>query len=188
MIVETGRFGQLNVDENEIINMPNGVLGFPELRRYVLVDPADDALILWLQSLDRSEIAFPAIEPKIFKSDYVVKLSAADQRELGLERINKNAGVLSLLTIPQEIMHMSANIKAPLVINLENNFAKQVVLQENEYSVNHPMFKELKAHVITIQSQASRSETTENEKQQKPLAFPLSNLTPFDGLRSLTLS
>ena len=82
MIIKTGRFGQLGVEEDEIISMPQGILGFPEYKRFCLVDPGDDTLILWLQSLENPEIAFPILEPKIFKPDYAARLSAVELREL----------------------------------------------------------------------------------------------------------
>lgn len=152
MIVKTGRFGQLNVSEEEIIQVPNGLLGFPDDKRYCLVDPADETLILWLQSLDHSEVCFPVLEPKVFKPDYSVRLSAAELRELKLENINQSA-VFSVLTIPEDATQMSSNLKAPIVINLKEQLGRQVVLQENEYGIKHIMFRELKAHLATIESQ-----------------------------------
>ncbi len=152
MIVKTGRFGQLSVSKNEIIQIPQGVLGFSEYKNFCLLDSGDETLILWLQSLENPELAFPLLEPKIFKSDYSVKLSAAELRELKLENVNQSA-VLSILTIPDDPTRMTANLKAPLVINLKLQIAKQVVLQENEYPIKQEMFKELKMHLITIRSQ-----------------------------------
>ena len=151
MVIKTGRFGELTISDAEVIQIPNGILGFPELHRYCLVDPSDDTLILWLQSVERPEVAFPLLEPKIFKPDYSARLSAAELRELNLGNINQSA-VFSILTIPTDISQMTANTKAPLVINLKDSIGRQVVLQENEYSIKQPVFKELKAHLITIQS------------------------------------
>lgn len=152
MILKTGRFGELNIAAEEMISIPAGMLGFPELKKFVLVDPGDDVLILWLQSVDNPEIAFPILEPKIFKPDYTVRLSAQELRELKLDNVNQSA-VFTVLTIADDITQMTANLKAPLVINLREKVARQVVLQENEYNVKHPMFRELRAHLMTISSQ-----------------------------------
>jgi flagellar assembly factor FliW len=154
VIVKTGRFGQLTIDDQDVITIPTGVLGFPEYTKFCLVDAADDTLILWLQSLDNPEIAFAVLEPKVFRTEYAVRLSGAELRELKLENVNQSA-VFSILTIPSDVTQMTANLKAPIVINLRERIAKQVVLQENEYSIKHLMFKELRSHLITIQSQAS---------------------------------
>ena len=74
MIIKTGRFGSLEVGEQEIIRMPSGILGFPECKNFCLVDPGDDTLILWLQSIENPDLAMPVLEPKIFKTDYTVCL------------------------------------------------------------------------------------------------------------------
>ena len=157
MIVETGRFGQLTVGNDEQILIPQGIMGFPEYTRFCLVDPGDETLILWLQSLENPEIVFPVLEPKIFRESYNVRLSAAELRELKLDNVNQSA-VFTILTIPDDVAQMSANIKAPLVINLKDQLGRQVVLQENEYSIKHLMFKELRTHLITLSSQQRKAE------------------------------
>ena len=182
MIVKTGRFGQLTVGDDEKIRIPQGVLGFPEFTEFCLVDPADDTLILWLQSTQNADIAFPLLEPKIFKPDYSARLSAAELRELKLENINQSA-VFNILTISDDIIQMTANLKAPLVINLKEQLAKQVVLQENEYGIKHPMFKELRAHLITIKSQ--RSERSENEGAPTGSAISIRDIPPSLTVRAL---
>lgn len=159
MIVKTGRFGSIEVTEDEIIHLSQGLLGFPEFTKFCLVDPGDDVLILWLQSLENPEISFPILEPKIFKLDYTVRLSAQELRELKLENINHSA-VFSVLTITDDVAQMTANLKAPIVINLRERIAKQVVLQENEFSIKHPMFKELRTHLVTLQSQRTANAST----------------------------
>lgn len=179
MIVETGRFGQLTVGNDEIVNIPQGILGFPHLTKYCLVDPGDETLILWLQSLEESAIAFPLLEPKIFKPEYTVRLSGSELRELKLENINQSA-VFSILTIPEDIAQMTANLKAPLVINLREQIAKQVVLQENEFSIKHLMFKELRQHLVTIQSQ------TRVREEAHPIGpVSIRNIPPSMAVKSL---
>ncbi|MEK7400697.1 MAG: flagellar assembly protein FliW [Candidatus Poribacteria bacterium] len=170
MIIETGRFGQLNVNEDEIIQIPQGILGFPDKIRYCLVDPGDETLILWLQSLDDPEIAFPMLEPKIFKPDYAARLSAAELRELKLDSINQSA-VFNILTIPEDITQMTANLKAPVVVNLKEQLAKQVVLQENEYSIKYMIFKELREHLITINSHKKAEAQATGKPPQTPVSL-----------------
>ncbi len=186
MIVKTGRFGQLNVSEEEIIKIPLGILGFPELTDFCLVDPGDDTLILWLQSLQDAEIAFPLLEPKIFKPDYAARLSAAELRELKLTNINQSA-VFSILTIPSEVTEMTANLKAPLVINLREQIARQVVLQENEYSIKHLMFKDLRQHLITIEAQRRNSSVLESDESAAVQVTPIAikNIPPSLTVKSL---
>ncbi len=173
MVVQTGRFGQIEVSSDEIIQIPSGILGFPDDRDFCLVDSADDTLILWLQSLNNPLLAFPLLEPKIFKPEYIVRLSAAELRELRLQSI-KDASVFTILTLPQNLTEMTANMKAPLVINTKQKIAKQVVLQENDQPIKLPMFKELRAHLMSIRANTSATDKPAQKGVMAVDSLPLS--------------
>lgn len=186
MIVKTGRFGQLTIGDEEIIQIPLGVLGFPDFTKFCLVDPGDDTLILWLQSLQDPQVAFPLLEPKIFLNEYTARLSASELRELKLDNVSQSA-VFSILTIPEDIAQMTANLKAPLVINLKAQIAKQVVLQENEYSIKHLMFNQLRAHLLTISSQKKHSSDVAGTPVEAGSILPVAikNLPPSLTVKAL---
>lgn len=185
MIIKTGRFGPITVGDDEVILIPQGILGFPEYKKYCLVDSGDETLILWLQSLENPDIAFALLEPKIFKPDYTARLSAAELRELKLENINQSA-VFGILTIPEDITQMTANLKAPLVINLKEQLAKQVVLQENEYNIKHEMFKELRTHLVTLRSQRQAAQMQRAEERQNTVVS-IKNIPPSLTAKSLVI-
>lgn len=155
MKVNTTRFGELTVNNEDIINFSEGLLGFENLSKFFVVDPGDNTLILWLQSIEDASIAFPIIEPKIFKPDYVAKLLPADMASIKLETIS-DAKIYSILTIPSDITTMSANLKAPIVINNVKKIAKQIVLQDNKLSVKYEMYKELKSYIVSYSSDDSK--------------------------------
>lgn len=183
--VETTRFGRLTTSPEEIVSFPEGILGFPELVHYCLVDPGDDTLILWLQSLENPSVAFPVLEPKIFKSDYVVKLSAQELKQLKLENINQSI-VFSILTIPKDVSQMTANLKAPIVVNLKEQLGRQVVLQENEYSIKHLMFRELRAQLATIEAtQSAQRNNAQTARTAVSLPINLRSMVPSAQVRSL---
>ena len=155
MKVNTTRFGELQVNNEDIINFSEGLLGFEKLSQFFVVDPGDSTLILWLQSIEDASIAFPIIEPKIFKPDYVAKLLPADMNSVKIENVNE-ARIYSILTIPSDITTMSANLKAPVVINNEKKIAKQIVLQDNKLTVKFEMYKELKSYIVAYSSDDSK--------------------------------
>lgn len=176
--VNTTRFGELKVNQEDIIDFPEGLLGFENLSKFFVVDPGDSTLILWLQSVDDAKVAFPIIEPKIFKPDYVAKLLPADMSSVKLENIS-DARIYSILTIPSDITTMSANLKAPIVINNEKKVARQIVLQDNKLSVKFEMYKDLKSYIVAFASndstrttvkEATTSETVEviNTSKEAP--------------------
>lgn len=153
MKVNTSRFGTIEVADSDIMEFTDGLLGFENLKKFFIVDPADETLILWLQSMDSPDVAFPILEPKLFKSDYKVRLSANELRTLKIDSTkNKDTLVYCILTIPADVSMMTANLKAPVVINTASRLARQVVLQENEYSVKYSMYKELLAVMMSAGS------------------------------------
>jgi flagellar assembly factor FliW len=153
--VNTTRFGELQVNKEDVISLPEGLLGFENLKKFFVVDPGDSTLILWLQSIEDEKIAFPIIEPKIFKPDYVAKLLPADMNSVELESLAQ-AKIYSILTIPADITQMSANLKAPIVINNEKKVAKQIVLQDSKLSVRYEMYKDLKSFIVSYASDDSK--------------------------------
>ncbi len=168
MKVSTVRFGNLEVNENDVITFSDGLLGFEALKRFCIVDPADDTLIMWLQSMESPEVAFPILEPKIFKADYKVRLSASELRLLRLDGMaSSSVLVYSILTIPEDVTTMTANLKAPIVINAADQRGRQVVLQENDYTVRYPIYKELLSVVIS-------SGSAKSDRSEEGTAVPLS--------------
>lgn len=153
--IKTTRFGELEVNPNDIITFSEGLLGFENLKKYFVVDPGDSTLILWLQSTEDEKVAFPVIEPKIFKPDYIAKLLPADLNGLDLETL-QTAKLYSILTIPANVTEMSANLKAPIVINSAKKVAKQIVLQDSKLSVKHEMYKQLKTYIVNFSSDDSK--------------------------------
>ena len=162
--VNTTRFGELTVNTDDIISFKEGLLGFENLNKFFVVDPGDSTLILWLQSIEDASIAFPIIEPKIFKPDYIAKLLPADMSSIELETMS-SARIYSILTIPSDITAMSANLKAPIVINNDKRIAKQIVLQENKLSVRYEMYKELKSYIVAYASDDTKRTTVQTPTQ-----------------------
>jgi flagellar assembly factor FliW len=158
--VKTTRFGELEVNPSDIITFAEGLFGFENLKKYFVVDPGDSTLILWLQSTEDDKVAFPIIEPKIFKPDYIAKLLPADLNGLELESL-QSAKLYSILTIPGNVTEMSANLKAPIVINSAKKIGKQIVLQDSKLSVKHEMYKELKTYILNFSSDDARRTTYE---------------------------
>lgn len=154
MKITTTRFGELEVDKKDIIEFTEGLLGFENLKKFFIVDPGDQTLILWLQSTDDAATAFPIIEPKIFQPNYMVKLLPVELNSLALENL-QNASVYTVLTIPQNVTEMSANLKAPVIINNKTKMARQIVLQDSKLEVRFKMYMDLKKYIINYSSNVS---------------------------------
>ena len=154
MKIKTTRFGELEVDKKDIIEFTEGLLGFENQKKFFIVDPGDQTLILWLQSTDDAGTAFPIIEPKIFQPSYMVKLLPVELNSLALENL-QNASVYTVLTIPQNVTEMSANLKAPIIINNKTKMARQIVLQDSKLEVRFKMYMDLKKYIVNYSTNAS---------------------------------
>ena len=105
VLVESDRLGSLEMDETAIIEMPSGILGFPDLHRYALVAADDDGLYSWLQSLDDPSLAFLAVVPAPFFPDYAPVISDEDCRRLQLlDPSDGDARVIALLSFCCELV------------------------------------------------------------------------------------
>ncbi|MCC6277709.1 MAG: flagellar assembly protein FliW [Oligoflexia bacterium] len=158
MQFQTTRFGLVAVQESDLITFKEGPLGFTELTKFVLLDDPKDEIFAWLQSVEKPSVAFPVLEPELFASNYKVSLTRHDLESLSMKAGDKTR-MYNIVTIPEDATLMTANLKAPIVINVRDRVAKQVVAQENDYPIRFPIFAELQRRVV-----------------QNP-ALPLKNLT-----------
>lgn len=146
--METTRFGNITIDESNFIYFEEGFLGFPDLRQFVFLDDPSDNIFLWLQSCEKPEVAFPLLEPEFFIQDYTVSLSKKDRMDLQLS-LNQKPHYFSIVTIPEELKEMTANLKAPIIVNMKKHLAKQCVLQESEFEIKYPIFYELQQRMVS---------------------------------------
>ncbi|ADG83627.1 protein of unknown function DUF180 [Thermincola potens JR] len=140
MIVETRRFGSLEIEEKDIIFIVGGMLGFEDKNKYILLDHDQETPFKWLQSIQDPELAFVVMEPFIFYPDYEFDLPEEDVRVLGLAK-PEQARVFTVLVVPEDVKKITANLKAPIVINLSNKKGKQVILTDDRYPVKYPLFQ-----------------------------------------------
>jgi len=156
--IETTRFGQVQFENEDALHFPEGILGFAELKQFVLLDDPTDDIFAWLQSCDEPGIAFPVLEPELFAENYKVNLTKTDLEALKLQNMERTRS-FSIITIPDDPTKMTANMKAPIVVNIANKTARQCVLQDNNLAIREPIFLKLQQRVlaspgISIKSQA----------------------------------
>lgn len=158
--VKTSRFGEIEVKKADVIELPSGLIGFPELKEFVLLDHDKDSPFKWLQSLDDGSIAFVLINPLLFKADYEVEVTEAEVSDLSLE--NEDDAVISVIvTMPTNPQQMTANLKAPLIFNLKNRLGKQIILNANIYTPRHNIMEEMKKQNKTLQENGEITSTSE---------------------------
>jgi flagellar assembly factor FliW len=141
MKIMTTRFGELEIDASRIIEMRGcGILGFEHLRRFLMMMHSEKTPLVWFQSLDDGAVAFVLANPFLIKPDYQPEISAHDVGML--EIVNpEDALLMSIMTFRSIPMTVSANFRAPLVINAVKRLAMQVVLDDQDYPIRYVLQK-----------------------------------------------
>ena len=147
MTIQTSRFGELKVSQDNLLLFPEGILGFANLRSFVLLDDPEDDIFIWLQSCENKDLAFPVLEPELLMPSYTVELSLRDKQVLELSE-DSDCRCLSIITIPADPTDMTANLKAPIVINAGKQIARQCICQNNKLSINEPIFSKLQQRIV----------------------------------------
>ena len=140
MKVETSRFGPLDLLEDKVIRVPSGLFGFPDSKRYTLLEHKKGSPFVWLQSVDNGSLAFVLIDPLLVKPDYEVRISPEDMKELQLADAPDGIQTLAIVNIASgEKIQLTVNLLSPIVINVKQKFGKQVILPDTRYSLRHPI-------------------------------------------------
>ncbi|MFP5520141.1 MAG: flagellar assembly protein FliW [Bdellovibrionia bacterium] len=148
MVINTTRFGQVSLNNEDILQFNEGLLGFADLRKFVLLDDPNDEIFAWLQSCESPQIAFPVLEPELFAPNFKVNLTKSDLESLKLADAKK-ARYFCIVTIPDDPTQMTANLKAPVIINVQEKIARQCVLQDNNLAIREPIFAMLQQRVVS---------------------------------------
>jgi len=138
MKVESVRFGTVEVADDRVVHFVRPIVGFDELGDYGLIDDPTTAPVLWLQSLDAPDVLFPLVDLALVAGGYTVDLDDEAVAALGVERAEE-ARLLGILTLSQEPSAVSVNLRAPIVLNARRATALQLVLQDADLPVRHPV-------------------------------------------------
>jgi flagellar assembly factor FliW len=146
MKIATFRFGELEIPEQNIIEFPKGLIGFEQFKKFVLLEREDSDPFCWLQSLEDPNLAFVVINPTIFFKNYKIEIHYKELEDIQVSSLDR-IEIFAIVTIPDDIAKMSANLLGPLVINLDNNNGKQIVLSNSPYTIQHYVLDELSKNV-----------------------------------------
>lgn len=158
VVIKTTRFGQVQLEDTDTIQFPEGILGFADLTKFVILDDPNDDIFAWLQSCESPAIAFPILEPELFTENFKVNLAKTDYESLQMTNL-AGARLFSIITIPDDPTQMTANLKAPIVVNLQLRMARQCVLQDNSLAIREPLFLKLQQRVVSNPGQSIKSQS-----------------------------
>jgi flagellar assembly factor FliW len=142
----------MELPEERIYTFPQGLIGFPQVRRFAMVDNPGGGPFQWLQAVDFPELAFVITDPLVFFPDYTVPLKVEVLQSIGMEDV-KQAVVVVILVVPHNPRLITANLQGPIIINPAGRIARQLVLDVAEYSTRHFIFEQEKMEDLTAQEE-----------------------------------
>lgn len=127
---ETSRFGSLEVSEGKVINFPSGILGFPEIKRFTLIEHKDSPL-KWLHAIDDPDIAFIVASPDAIVDSYNIDLDRATRSCLKIDNDDDLAVLVIMRVEGEDVM---VNFQGPILINAASMTGIQIALEETDKS------------------------------------------------------
>lgn len=145
MNITTKLFGEIEVDESKLISFANGIIGFPDLKDFLLIhDSESEGGIKWMQSVQEPAFAMPVIDPLAVMATYNPQVEDEFIKPLGIKE-DADMLVLVTITVPKNIEDMTVNLRAPIIIAGEARKACQIIVDQDEYLVKYPIYEILKA-------------------------------------------
>ena len=146
--VNTNAFGKIAIEDDKIIRFEHGILGFPDLKDFTLIfnlEKGSESSIKWLQSLDEPNFAMPVMDPNLVVNEYIPMFDRELLKPLVEDLVPENLLMLVTVTVPKDITQTTVNLKAPIIVNVEERKAVQLISDDDAYSIKYAIYDKLKA-------------------------------------------
>ncbi len=135
MLVKTLLFGDIEINDEFKIVFTAPILGFEDEREFILIKEKDDSPFCWLQSLKTPELAFLLADPFVFFSEYLVELDDSYR--------DRDIVIYVIVTLNEDFKLSTANLVAPIIIDVESKEASQIILENSPYTTKHYIFESI---------------------------------------------
>lgn len=162
MILNTRHFGEIELKDKGVLQFEAGLPGFEQIKEFIIIDSAEEnSPFKWLQSIDEPKLAFAIVNPFVFKEDYDFVLSdeTVELLEISQER---DIAVYAIVVVPEDFNKISMNLKAPIVVNLMNRKAAQIILDTDKYTVRHYILDELRRREVSVDASTYEKKGSDN--------------------------
>lgn len=135
MKIKTSRFGEIDIDSGKIIFIPEGILGFPACKRYIILETTKDGPFVWLQAVDDPALAFIVMDPHLIDDNFDVPIYPKEMSALKAESKDDITFLLIVSVRREDPPCIMANLQGPLAVNHKYFIGKQLVLYPSEIPV-----------------------------------------------------
>ena len=140
--IKTKPFGEIEVQDEQVLDFPEGILGFDFVDKFVLLEEKDSPF-LWLQAFTEPELAFVMVSPLQFMAEYSLVISQTDLDDVEAAS-PEELSVFAIVTIPShDPADMTANLQGPVIINMQKRKGKQAISLSDKYRVRHKIMEEM---------------------------------------------
>lgn len=142
MLVNTAVFGSIEVADEQMFSMPDGLYGFDQVGKFALITKEeDDVTLMWFQSADEVVPCFVVFNPFEIIDGYRPVIEASDLRALGCGK-NDKLDYLVIAVVPEDVTKITVNLKSPIVLNRRTRIARQVILANKDYPIKFSLVEE----------------------------------------------
>lgn len=138
--IQSKALGNCEIEEKQLIRFSNGLFGFESHTEFALLD-AMQRPFYWLQSLRDVDISFLLINPYLFRSDYVLEVPDSDIEEIGTPDPD-DILVFAIVTVPEDVREMTANLQGPVIINRRDSLGRQSIHLDPNWKTRHRILGE----------------------------------------------
>ncbi|MCR5286039.1 MAG: flagellar assembly protein FliW [Treponema sp.] len=143
MEIMTKAKGKIEISEENLLTIPEGLFGFEDFTKFALVN-SDYEPFIWLQSTENPNLAFLIVDPFLISSNYETDIDDDTLAKIGIEK-PEDIIIMTIVTVPSDGSPITANFQGPIVINKKNHQCLQVVLADNRWTTKVNIIDALKA-------------------------------------------
>ncbi|EKS4342926.1 flagellar assembly protein FliW [Clostridium botulinum] len=141
MKLNTKYHGCIEYEEKDVIYFEKGIPGFEELKKFIIFPVKDNDVFSVFHSIEKEDMGIIVTSPFNIEKEYEIQLEKEQIANLKLQD-EKDTLVLNTVTLNSDINKITANLRAPIVINIKEKIGKQIIINSDKYKVKHPLFKE----------------------------------------------
>lgn len=140
MEIQSKLLGKVEFEEESLIHFEEGLIGIPEKKRFILIEKDDFKPFSYLQSVDDPSFILIVINPLMVEKEYKFDIYKDDLEALNIKDEN-DFSMLAVVIFAQKVEDITVNLKAPILINIHNKKGLQVILLNDDYSVEEPLIR-----------------------------------------------
>ena len=142
MEISTTRFGTVTINNDKIITFKEGIPGFEDQKKFFFFETVQSKPLVWMQSVTSAHVALPVINPFLIKDNYTLDIRDSEVQEMGIGD-EGDIMIWIVAVVPPDITKITANLAAPIIVNVKKALGRQLVTDIKEYEPRYPIFEQL---------------------------------------------